>query len=115
MPKKTILASFDVESLYSNTPQSLRIEAINFWIGQFPEELPEWFSKELVICSLRSILESNTFQFNDDFFRQKKDLYRQVFVMKKMLFTVDYSTLLYQIISVLKKAWSTLSILSVLS
>lgn len=72
IPKETILATFDVESLYSNISHSLGIDAINFWIENFPEELPERFSKEFVIDSLRFILENNTFQFNDVFFRQRK-------------------------------------------
>ncbi|MEW8547697.1 MAG: reverse transcriptase domain-containing protein, partial [Candidatus Thiodiazotropha sp.] len=72
IPKETILATSDVELVYSNIPHSLELEAINFWIEQFSEELPERFSKEFVIESLRFILENNTFQFNDEFFRQKK-------------------------------------------
>ena len=34
--------------------------------------MPERFSKEFVIESLRFILEISTFHFNDEFFRQKK-------------------------------------------
>ena len=39
---------------------------------RFPEDLDVRFSKEFIIEALRFILEKNTFQFNDDFFRQKK-------------------------------------------
>ena len=72
IPKETLFATFDVESLYSNIPHDLGVEAINFWIEQFPEDLDERFSKDFIIEALSFILENNTFQFNDEFFRQRK-------------------------------------------
>ena len=72
IPKETLFATFDVESLYSNIPHDLGIEAINFWIEQFPEDLDERFSKDFIIEALSFILENSTFQFNDEFFRQRK-------------------------------------------
>ena len=61
IPKETLFATFDVESLYSNIPHDLGIEAINFWIEQFPEDLDERFSKDFIIEALSFILENNTF------------------------------------------------------
>ena len=69
VPKETLFATFDVESLYSNIPHDLGIEAINFWIELFPEDLDERFSKDSIIEALSFILENNTFKFNDEFFR----------------------------------------------
>ena len=39
---------------------------------QFHNEIPQRFSKECIVESLAFILENNTFQFNNDFFRQIK-------------------------------------------
>lgn len=69
---ETTFATFDVESLYSNIPNELGVEAITYWLEKFPEELPDRFTKDFVLDSLSFILENNTFQFNDDFYRQKK-------------------------------------------
>ena len=72
IPKETLFATFDVESLYSNIPHNLGIDAINFWIEQFPEDLDERFSKDIILEALSFILENNTFQFNDEFYGQRK-------------------------------------------
>ena len=72
IPKETLFATFDFESLYSNIPHNLGIEAINFWIEQFPEDVDDRFSKDFIVEALSFILENNTFQFNDEFYRQRK-------------------------------------------
>ena len=46
---ETFLASFDVESLYSNIPHELGIEAINYWLNKYPEEIQARFSKEFIM------------------------------------------------------------------
>ena len=40
----TFLVLFDMESLYSNIPHDLRLEAIIFWLEQYPEYLYRRFS-----------------------------------------------------------------------
>ena len=46
--------------------------AFNRYIYIFPEDLDERFLKDFIIEALSFILENNTFQFNDEFFRQRK-------------------------------------------
>ena len=68
--ENTLLVSFDVESLYSNISHDLGLEALEFWINKFQDRIPERFSKDFILDSMKFILENNTFQFNDDFFKQ---------------------------------------------
>jgi hypothetical protein len=50
---------------------SLGIEALNYWLDKY-NDIPQRFSKELIIESLVFILDNNTFQFNNEFYRQIK-------------------------------------------
>ena len=47
IPNDSILVSFDVESLYSNIPHDLGLEANAFWIKKYSSEFPSRISKEL--------------------------------------------------------------------
>ena len=47
--KETVLATFDVESLYSNIPHNLGIEAINFGLSNFLRILMKDFQKILLL------------------------------------------------------------------
>ena len=67
-----ILVSFDVENLYTNIPHKLGIEAIQFWLEKYPEELPARIDKNFILEGIRFILENNYFCFNDQYFLQKK-------------------------------------------
>ena len=70
--ENSILVTFDVENLYSNIPHDLGLEAIDFWINKYPDELPNRISKEFIINSIKLILENNSFCFNDIYFLQTK-------------------------------------------
>ena len=70
--ENSILVTFDVENLYSNIPHDLGLEAIDFWINKYPDELPNRISKEFIINSIKLILENNSFCFNDTYFLQTK-------------------------------------------
>ena len=72
IPKDTILASFDIESLYSNIPHSLGLEAVKYWIEKYPDTLNSRFSKEFILDGIKLTLENNIFCFNDTFYRQEK-------------------------------------------
>ena len=72
IPKETILGTFDLKSLYSSIYLSPGKNAINFCMEQFPEELSERFSKEVVTNSLRFILKKFTLKFNDVFLDKRK-------------------------------------------
>ena len=45
VPKDTILASFDIESLYSNIPHALGLEAVDYWLEKYPETFSSRFTK----------------------------------------------------------------------
>ena len=72
VPTDTILASFDIESLYSNIPHELGIQAVRFWLEKYPETLNGRFSNEFILEGIRLILENNTFSFNDKYYKQVK-------------------------------------------
>ena len=38
VPPHTILASFDIEALYSNIPHDLELEAVKYWLEKYPEK-----------------------------------------------------------------------------
>ena len=63
-----MLVSFDVESLYSNIPHYLGLEAIAFWINKYPDEFPSRISNEFVLEDIKIILENNSFHFNESYF-----------------------------------------------
>ena len=65
--ENSILVTFDVENLYSNIPHDLGLEAIDFWINKYPNELPNRISKEFIINSIKLILENNSCCFNDTY------------------------------------------------
>ena len=68
----TILASFDVVNLYSNIPHSYGIEAIQYWLEKYPQELPERTHKNFIIKGIKFILENIYFVFNNEIYRQIK-------------------------------------------
>ena len=71
-PEDTILASFDVESLYSNIPHDLGLDAIKFWLQKHPEDLHRRFTDNFILDSIEFILQNNTFYFNGEHYRQRK-------------------------------------------
>ena len=72
VPENTLLASFDVESLYSNIPHELGIEAIKYWLRKYPNDTPSRFPKKFIIEGIDFILKNNTFCFNEKNYRQMK-------------------------------------------
>ena len=69
---ETFLASFDVVSLYSNIPHELGIEAINYWLNKYPEEIQARFVKEFILEGIELILKNNSLYFYGSFYRQIK-------------------------------------------
>ena len=69
---ETFPASFDVESLYSNIPHELGIEAINYWLNKYPENIRARFSKKFILEGIELILNNNSFYFDVSFYRQIK-------------------------------------------
>ena len=72
VPTNTLLASFDIEALYSNIPHELGIKAVHFLLDKYPEILKSRFSKEFILDGIKLILENNIFSFNDKHYKQVK-------------------------------------------
>ena len=69
--ENSIMATFDIVSLYSNINKDLGTKAIIYWVEKHPEKLHERFNIDIVIQSIHYILENNIFVFNDEYYRQK--------------------------------------------
>ena len=72
IPEDTILASFDVESLFSNTPHDLGLDPIKFWLQKHPEDLHRRFTDNFILDSIEFILKNNNSYFNGVHNRQRK-------------------------------------------
>ena len=72
VPQNTMLASFDVTSLYTNIPHELGLRAIKYWLEHESDEIPSRFSHEFILKGLQIILENNHFVFDDNFYLQIK-------------------------------------------
>ena len=67
-----LLVTCDVVSLYTNVTESLAKNALNFWIEKFPEDLNARFNKNFIFEATNILLRNNTFQFNGEYFFQRK-------------------------------------------
>lgn len=67
---QTLLVSFDVVSLYTSIPHELGLTAVEYWLDNHTNSLPRQFSKEFILESISLILKENTFNFNDNHYRQ---------------------------------------------
>ena len=67
-----LLVTWDVVSLYTNITESLAKNALNYWMGKYPDSLHSRFSKNFILEATNILLRNNTFQFNGDFFLQTK-------------------------------------------
>ncbi|XP_029636544.1 uncharacterized protein LOC115211902 [Octopus sinensis] len=68
------MISFDVINLYTSIPFNYGLEAVQFWLDQYPEEIPERISKEFIIESVEFILRNNHFMFDKKFYREKSGI-----------------------------------------
>ena len=63
--------SLDVTSLYTNITHDSGIEAIAYWIENYPTYLIDTcFTKEFIIEGLRLVLKNNYFKFDNKIFHQ---------------------------------------------
>ena len=67
----TLLATFDVVSLYTNIPYNLGTEAIEFWLHKRRDIIPERFSNTFILSWIDLVLNNNNFfRFVNDTFLQ---------------------------------------------
>ena len=66
----TLLVTFDVLNLYTNTPHTFGLEALNYWLENHPESLHARFNKEFVLECAKFILQSNNMKFNNEYYNQ---------------------------------------------
>ena len=74
VPENTLLASFDVESLYSNIPHELGIEAIKYWLRKLPSDTPSRFHKKIIIEGIEFILKITHFVLMRKIIVKRKEL-----------------------------------------
>ncbi|KAL5020728.1 hypothetical protein ScPMuIL_002188 [Solemya velum] len=72
VPDSTILASFDVTSLYTNIPHDLGLTAANFWIEKHRDLVDRRFKTDFLLSALQIVLEGNTFNFDGQTYEQMK-------------------------------------------
>ena len=66
--ENTILATFDVISLYTNITLVCGLETLSYWVHKHPSRLQERFYKQSVLESARLTLKNQNCKFNGDFF-----------------------------------------------
>ena len=73
VPPNTLLVSFDIETLYSNIPHELGMEAVKQWLETYPaERKSQRFSNDFIIKGIQFIFKNNTFSFGDNFYNKTK-------------------------------------------
>ena len=64
--------SIDIVSLYTNIPHSLGLEAVSYYVDKFRSHIPQRFSKEFIMDSVKFVLSNNNFFF-DGICRHQKE------------------------------------------
>ena len=64
------LYTCDVISLYTSIPHQLGVEAIDYWISNHSNMIPDRFSREFIIETILFILQNNNFMFEDTHYHQ---------------------------------------------
>ena len=63
----TEIVTFDVISLYTSIPLEFGLEAIDYFLTKYQEDLHPRFRKEFVLESANFILKNNTLTFGSEF------------------------------------------------
>ncbi|CAG2254179.1 unnamed protein product [Mytilus edulis] len=74
VPEETLLTSFDVTSLSTNTciPRDLGLTAVKYWIEEKRDEIDSRFETNFILEATKIVLEENTFYFDGNKYRQIK-------------------------------------------
>ena len=66
----TILATFDITSLYTSIPHQYGLEAMRYWLENYRASVNPRFTTEFILEGIELILSNNNFCFNDTFYEQ---------------------------------------------
>ena len=69
--EKVTMYSVDITSLYTSINNDLGIEAISYWLNKHRHLIPDRFSNQFILKSLRFVLENNNFTFDDQYYKQE--------------------------------------------
>ena len=64
------LFTCDIVSLYTSIPHDLGSEAMEYWIREHRDKIPERFTRDFIIESIMFILQNNNFYFNRRYIHQ---------------------------------------------
>ena len=70
--ENTEIVTFDVISLYTSIPHEFGLEAIDYFLNKYQEDLQPRSRKEFVLESANFILKNNTLTFDSEFYLQIK-------------------------------------------
>ena len=65
-----LLVTFDVVSLYTNIPHNVGLEALDYWLENYPESLHARFNIEFILECAKLILQNNNIKCNNEFYNQ---------------------------------------------
>ena len=68
----TEIVTFDVISLYTSIPHEVGLEAIDYFLTKYQEDLHSRFRKAFVLESANFILKNNMLTFDSEFYLQIK-------------------------------------------
>ena len=68
--QSTVLATFDITSLYTSIPHEYGLEAIKYWLDNYRSSVNGRFPTKFILEAIKFILENNNFLFDDVFYRQ---------------------------------------------
>ena len=66
------LLVIDAVNLYTNTPHTFGLEALDYWLENHPESLHARFNKEFVLECAKFNLQNKNIKFNNEFYNQVK-------------------------------------------
>ena len=69
--EKVTMYSVDITSLYTSINNDLGVEAISYWLNQHRNLIPDRFSDQFIIESLKFVLENNNFMFDNEYYKQE--------------------------------------------
>ena len=62
--------SCDISSLYISIPTELGIEVVSYWLHKKRELIPQWFTNDFIMESLKFVLKNNKALFDDHMYIQ---------------------------------------------